>query len=235
MVMPPRKVLEAARSAAKAEDYATALRNYEYFFEHALQDQGPDHNFYGVRLSYCLYEWARLGIKYPLALQSLESKAAEALAAFEATRNPEKFHDFLAIFECLGQRDAVVTKFVEYHYSNQELANLTVRFMWDRLVEAARWDVCSRYLANAEAKYSSALDKFDMNMKICAEDPSLGGDEFAEQIRGWYVRDVSNLLKALRATGQPDAAARLESACASDMESRGHLDLVARIHEQAAI
>ena len=235
LVVSPREVLKNARSAANAGDYQVALANYERFFDHALQDQGPENNFYGVRLSYCLDEWARLGEKYPPARQRLEEKARDALAAFEATRDPERFHDFQSIRDHLGQSDSVLTQFDAYHRSSPDLAGLALRFMWNRLVEARRWDICAGYLADAESKYQTALFKFERSMEVCAEDPSLGGEEFAEQIKGWYVRDVGNLLSALKNSGRADEAARLEAIVTADMQSRGHPDLIFRIADRVVL
>src|SRR5690242_9176390 len=107
MVVPPGQVLKEARAAAKAGNYALALERYELFFDRALLDQGEDNNYYGVRLSYCLDEWTRIGERYPAARQRLETKATEALAAFEATSDSEKFHDFQSITDHLGEKDRV--------------------------------------------------------------------------------------------------------------------------------
>jgi hypothetical protein len=235
MVVPPGQVLKEARAAARAGDHALALENYERFFDRALQDQGEDHNYYGVRLSYCLDEWSRLGERYPAARERLEAKAAEALASFEATNDCEKFHDFQSIRDHLGQKGLVLWQFMQYHHSKPELAKLALSFMWNRLVEAKRWDICSAYLGDHESRYKRALYKFDQSMEICSADPLLGGDDFANQIKGWYVRDVGNLLGALKNSGQQEAAARLEAMVASDMQSRGYAELVAQVGEQAAL
>jgi hypothetical protein len=64
-----RDALDNARAAFKHGDYPEALRQYDYFFDHALDDDPAA--LYGVRLSYCLDEWAKLGEKYPPALESL--------------------------------------------------------------------------------------------------------------------------------------------------------------------
>ena len=235
MVIPPGEVLKKARSCVKEGEHAEALANYELFFDRALQDQGEDHNYYGVRLSYCLDEWARLGVKYPSAKQRLEAKAVEALAAFEATKDEEKFHDFQSISDYLDQRDRVLGQFIVYHQANPALAEVAVRFMWNRLVDAKRWDICAVYLGDLEAKYESALHKFDHSMEICLADPSLGGAEFSEQIKGWYVREVGNLIRALKNTDQEEAAARLIAAVVSDMNSRGHPEVVDQVNEQATL
>ncbi|PLK47808.1 hypothetical protein [Uliginosibacterium sp. TH139] len=235
MIVPPGQVLDDARAAAKAENHALALENYERFFDRALLDQGEDHNYYGVRLSYCLHEWARLGEKYPAARERLEAKAVEALAAFEATGDSEKFHDFQSIRENLGQEESVLSQFIQYHKSKPDLASQALRLMWNRLVEAKRWDICSAYLHDFESKYESALFRFDQTMQICVSDSTFGGNEFAEQIKGWYVRDVGNLIGALRNSGWHDAAKKLEAEAASDMQSRGHPELASRVLEQAAL
>ncbi len=234
MVVPPGQVLREARDAARAGDFPRALSSYEHFFDRALQDQGDDHNYYGVRLSYCLDEWARLGEKYPEARERLQTKASVALAEFEATSDPEKFHDYQSIQDHLNGTELVLSQFIAYHESNQELARAALRFMWNRLVEAKRWDICSRYLDDAEERYEAVLKKFDESMELCITDPSLGGQEFAQQIKRWYVRDAGNLLGALRNTGRLDAASQLAVTVASDMKSRAHPELAAQVGERAA-
>jgi hypothetical protein len=235
MIVPPGQVLDKARAAASAGDHELALENYERFFDRALLDQGEHHNYYGVRLSYCLDEWVCLGKKYPAARERLETKAVEALAAFEATGDSEKFHDFQSIRDNLDQEELVLSQFIYYHQSKPDLANLALRLMWNRLIEAKRWDVCSAYLGDFESKYESALSKFEQTMQICASDPTLGGNEFEEQIKGWFVRDVGNLIGVLKNSGHDDSAEKLEAKVASDMPSRGHPELVDRVLAQAAL
>lgn len=235
MTLPPGQVLKDARAAVKAGNHALALEKYERFFDRALLDQGENNNYYGVRLSYCLDEWSRLGEKYPAALARLETKAAEALAVFETSAEYEKFHDYQSIQDHLGREEMVMSQFVQYHHSKPELARVALNLMWNRLVEAKKWEICSAYLDDYESRYKLALHKFDDSMKICLEDQSLGGDEFAEQIKSWYVRDVGNLLCALRNAGRQDAQAQLETTVSTDMQTRGYSELVAHVRNQAAL
>jgi tetratricopeptide (TPR) repeat protein len=228
MVVPPGKVLDEARAAATQGDYAVALERYELFFDRALIDQGEDSNYYGVRLSYCLSEWARLGEKHGPARKRLEEKANEALSAFETTKDSEKFHDFQAISGKLGRKDQVLDQFVKYHESRPELAGAALWFMWDHLVEARRWHICAAHLGDWRARYQRALGKFDQAMEVCNAEPSLGGEEFADQIRGWYVRDVSNLLAVLKNTDQHESAEQLGKTAMDDMQRRGHPELIER-------
>jgi hypothetical protein len=105
-----------------AGDYAVALASYEDFFDHSLQDQGAENNYYGVRLSFCLDEWARLAEKHPKALQRLEAKAKETIAELERTRRPALFHDFISINKYLGQERTSIDLFLKYHSSDRSLA-----------------------------------------------------------------------------------------------------------------
>lgn len=231
MVVPPRQVLNEARAAAKAGDYALATERYERFFDRALLDQSEDENFHGVRLSYCLIEWARVGERFPPARERLEAKAVEVLAAFEATQDPASFRDYQAILERLGQSERVMRQFIRYHESNRELALLASRAMWDRLVEAQRWDLCAAYLGDPDDRYRHALRVFDGLMEMAREYPDMGGERFVERNKERMVRDVGNLLRALRHTQNDGAAERIEKAMAGDLASRGYPDVVARIGE----
>jgi len=52
------KVLEDAKLAHESGDFVNALKFYEQFFDHALDDD--PYALYGVRLSYCLDGWVKL-------------------------------------------------------------------------------------------------------------------------------------------------------------------------------
>lgn len=39
-------------------------------------------------------------------------------------------------------------------------------------------------------------------MEVCKPDPALGSEEFERQIKGWYVRDVSNIILVPKNNGR---------------------------------
>lgn len=230
--MSARQSLADARAAFDAEEFSAALRNYEYFFDHALEE---DESFYGVRLSYCLDEWSRLGSKYPPAQERLQFKAEEAHQLLLSTREPSRFHDYMAICEYLRRGSASIDAFLALHRSDRELAESIVRFIWDELVDSKQWEVCASYLVNPPSDYANALRKFDQSMKICVADPSLGGIEFENQINGWYVRDVANIILVLSNSRRSMEARTIAAVMESDMKKRSRLDLVERINERIAL
>jgi hypothetical protein len=227
--MSARKALADARAFFKEGEFAKALARYEHFFDHSIEE---DESWYGVRLSYCLDEWARLGSKYPPALERLEFKAAEAHDLLLRTRRPAHFHDYIAVCEHLRRNEAPIEVFLTLHRSDRELAESVVQFIWDELVEARHWDICTSYLPDPDSNYAVALRKFDESMAICTSDPSLGGAEFEEQIKGWYVLDVTNIVRVLVNSNRSAQALVILAKIASDMQQRSRADIATRVHEQ---
>lgn len=198
------RMLDEARQLFGAGDHQRSLELYEWFFDHAL-DEDPA-SFYGVRLSYCLSEWAELGQKYQPARIRLEQKFSDSILEFERLRNPERFHDYVTIGEYIGQPAAGIEKFLEYHHANFDLAKEIVHFVWDALVNSEHCNVCGAYVQDVTNAYELLLEKFDSEMEICKANPELGVEEFATQIKAWHKRGVENLIKALIASRRIDDA-----------------------------
>jgi hypothetical protein len=228
-----RDSLDLAREAYRSGDYAAALEHYDHFFEHALDDD--PHSLYGVRLSYCLSEWAKLGEQFPLALERLRLKKESALRLLEASRDPERFHDYVAICRYLKCPDQPIQQFLAYHLSDRDLSQSIVRFIWDALVASKQWAVCGCYIANGLQHCEDSLGRFDEAMSVCDSDPSPGGDEFANQIEGWYVRDVTNLVLVLRNSGRSAEAETVLARVENDCTERGRLKMLGVIHAQLAL
>ena len=225
--MTPKQYLDLAREAYRAKDYAESLRLYEYFFDHALDDDPA--SFYGVRLSYCLSEWVRLGKCYPEAKTRLEQKAEESLALLNTTRNPENFHDYVSITEYLERPTLAIKSFLEYHEKDSSLSSEIVRFVWEKLILDSQWEICSHYLTDSKASYKISLNKYDEATLISKQNPQFGGEEFNEQIRGWYVTEVTNLLHVLFKSGRMAEANEIRESVLADMAERGRKDIPDKI------
>ena len=226
-------MLNDARKAFKENEFSLALEKYEYFFDHALDDDPS--SFYGVRLSYCLNEWVKLGKKYPSALERLEEKREEAFEYLLDCRDPEKFHDYISISDHLGKLDDAIEKFNFLHESQPELANMVVRYIWKHLVTERKWDLCSAYLKDLNKNLSDALHKFDESMSICKSDPSLGGEDLEKQIRGWYVKDIGDVLLVLKYSERIEEFMSFRKEAFQKTEERGYPELVEKISERAAL
>ncbi len=221
----PGQVLDQARQAVKSREYERALALYDWFFDHALDDDPAA--FYGVRLSYCLHEWADLGKMYPAAKAQLEFKRQTSLALLETTREPERFHDYVAISNSLGVPDQLMTQFLTYHDKDSRLAEEIVRFIWNQLVEFGQWSVCSRYVPDAQAHYERKLLQFDEGMAVCNTYPEVDREELAGHLKRFCIRDMRNLLLVLAHDGRSKELLAIQDRLVKDMDHRQLSDVSA--------
>jgi hypothetical protein len=228
MTRKPKDVLEQARSSFRTGKHAEALEQYEYFFDHALED--IEHNFYGVRLSYCLDEWATLGQIYPPAKERLEWKRDEALSLLMQTRKPERFHDFISICGYLKCDNLPVEKFLFLHASDPDLAKSVFNFIGDALVEAKQWEVYAAYISSPFEEYQRYLELLDRMLEIHQQE---GWD--VSRVKRRFVRSISNLLLVLKHTGKGSDIASLQNAVTNDTESRCLPELAEDINWRAAL
>jgi len=218
--------LNDARVAARDGNYAEALEHYDYVFEHALAE-----NPYlaGVRLSYCLFEWAELANDYPPAQKALLQKKEDARKRFVETGDGRAFHDFVCICRALGADHEAVWLFTDTHASNPMLAETIVRFIWDDLVAAGQWEVCRTYLSRWQDRYNKALDIFDMDMDEDNFSVPFSRDEFEAGACDEFARRVGNILLVLHNTGQVHEAQSLLRKVTENMAERARPGLAHRI------
>ena len=229
----PKIFLNEARKSVKDGDFDLALEKYEYFFDHAL-DNDPA-SYYGVRLSYCLDEWAELGSKYPKARERLEWKRDESLRLLFSERLAEHFHDFISICDYLKCPHRPTEEFIKIHESDVDLAEEIVRFIWDSLVRDEHWEICSFYMKDPKEKYSEFLMKFDQAMNICKSDESLGGERFENQIKDWCITDITNMLLVLKHSGQSKIFQEITDLAKVDLASRSYSEIYNDIARNVAL
>ncbi len=101
--MNARERLDVASELAGEGQYEEALREFQWFHDHALDE---DPSLYGVRLSYALYAWVELGAEYLPALAALEAVRERDAALLLAGKGKRRlFHDVVAIDEELGKAE----------------------------------------------------------------------------------------------------------------------------------
>ncbi|MFO1367972.1 MAG: hypothetical protein U1F46_03180 [Marinagarivorans sp.] len=222
-----QEVLSEARDAFQNNDFSHALERYEYFFDHAL-DADP-YSYYGVRLSYCLNEWAKLGAEYPPALVRLEQKAEESVRLLLQTKTPEYFHDFVSMCRYLMWVSRPIEQFLAIHDLDAELARSIVRFIWRELVSDERWTVCNVYLGNPMSDYQNCLAKFDRLLEFGANEPQLCDEVFKQDAMDDCVLDVTNILLVLLHNHRDAEFAEINACLDADMTARQHNNLPALI------
>ena len=126
------KALDDAREFAESGSYAEALERHEWFHENALAVRP---SLGGVRLSFALRAWKRLGDNYPPALVSLKAirdDGLKALSSGEATR--ETFGDVSSINRALGEDESTIRTFEMLRERHPELATKCFSWIQDLLL-----------------------------------------------------------------------------------------------------
>jgi len=228
-----RKCLDEARQHSRAGDYAKALEQFDYFFDHALDED--DGALYGVRLSFCLAYWAELAETYPPAKQRLLERKADSIDGFLNSEDAELFHDFAAICKYLEEPDTPLDKFDELLRNDKPKADIVVQYIWDDLINAGRWNACKPYLADPEAHYRRALAQVDNMAELYRTRPEDLGPHFERSIRRTCVEQFGNLLKALANIDRRDESKALLSQLKQDLEERELDGVLNAVRERAAI
>ena len=227
------RILTEARKNAAAGNYEKAVDLYEYFFNHALDEN--DGSYYGVRLSYCLAEWAEIGTSFPPATVRLNELKNQSLGSFLSESSPERFHEYMAICRYISDRSEPVEKFVEIFNADKAKADLIVRFIWDDLVDSKLWNICKCYVEKPEENYASIIRKLDAMRETYEKDKEFFGDRFVTSMNKSFIKSVTNLLNILRHCDQPIALDTIASRIESDLADRKLMNLMDVIREKAAI
>lgn len=214
------KVLEDATLAHEAGDFVSALKFYEHFFDHALDDD--PYAYYGVRLNHCLRGWTDLAMAFPGAKNRLEAKKREILELYLSDREPERFHDYLSICRCLGVESEAVEQFLALHSSEPKSAAKLSKYLWDDLVAAEQWSACGDLIEQANQKLDELLAVFDEAAKLKEIDPSFDNIRFENHIVDKLLNDVQKLAIVLRHNNRTDEVDALQRQFQQGVEHRSH-------------
>jgi len=226
------QVLEDAKLAHDAGDFTNALKFYEYFFDHAL-DHDP-YAFYGTRLSHCLNGWGELAKVFPGAKNRLDAKKREVLEHYLDVREPERFHDYLSICRVLGVESDALEQFLTLHHSEPKSAAKLSKFLWNDLINAEQWEVCSSLMEQAPQKIDELFAIYDQASNLKDVDPSFNTIRFEQHIVDTLLDDVQRVVMVLRYADRSDDISTIERQFYQGIESRDHSVLSKEVHAKSS-
>lgn len=226
------EVLESAQLAHKAGDFVNALKFYEHFFDHSLDDD--PYAYYGVRLSHCLNGWGELAQEFPGAKNRLDAKKREVLDDYLNSRNPERFHDYLTICRVLGIEEQALNEFLKLHSSEPKSAAKLSKFLWDDLVNAEQWQVCSALMEQANQKMDELFAVYDEAARLKDVDSAFDNPKFEQHITDILFENVQKVVMVLRYTDRFDDIAALQRQFHQGVERRDTALLSKQAHAKAS-
>ena len=166
----PQKILQEAQADAAARRYEDALAKHVWYHQNALKIQPAQ---YGVRLSFALSDWAKLGAAYPPALKKLESIRDEDTATIrDGKGSRELFHDISSINATLKEEVKTKDLFVWLDSKKPDLAKQAYNVAQPALIKAKEYRVCGRYI-DPDKSYEQILLIYQSTKKF-AENPKFG-------------------------------------------------------------
>jgi len=226
------QILEDAQRAHQAGDFVNALKFYEYFFDHALDDD--PYAYYGARLSYCLDGWGELAQQFPGAKNRLDAKKREILDHYMEVREPERFHDYLAICRVLGVESDALEQFLSLHNSEPKSAAKLAKYLWHDLINAEQWQICSALMEQAPQKIDELFAVFDEAARLKEFDASFDNAQFEQHIVDTLLDDVQKVVMVLRHTDRSDDINAIQRQFYQGVDARNHAMLSKQAHAKSS-
>ncbi len=200
----PQLIFHEAKEDAAAQRYEDALVKHVWFHKNALSYRK---SLYGVRLSYALSAWDKLGKAYPPALEKLESIRSDAkqkIRTDEGTR--ELFHDFVAINKTLGKEAETKDLFIWLDSNKPDMAKKVFDLAQPALINTKEFKLCGNYI-EADRSFQAALKLYQTNMSL-SQDPKFGKkmQEFGEKK---FLNDTTTLVALLTLSGRSEDSERI--------------------------
>lgn len=164
----PQEILNEAQEDADQGNYENALLKHLWFHNHALKHE---RSLYGVRLSFALGDWHKLGEKYPPALNALKKERDLAQKHIRDGQNYyEYFHDYESINGELGEQYKTTQLFRWLDMNHPERAQKVYRVAQSTLIRAKEYNLCGKYI-DPENSYNRYLQQFRSGLQFAKNSP----------------------------------------------------------------
>ena len=205
MTMDAHARLDFASELAGEGRYQEALREFQWFHDHAL-DESP--SLYGVRLSYALAAWIDLGHDYPPALDALEAvRERDAARLLKGEGKRELLHDVVAIDEELGQAARTHALCIALEKADPALLVSGASIVLPAVIAAGDYALAERLLPEPE---DSIRERSRFLMKAFSRwRRQHGRTMYIPSQIDIYANDVRQVLGVLEQRGRHLEAARL--------------------------
>ena len=211
----PDKVLQRARNNFEKGRYEQALQDQIWFHDNALKYKP---SLYGVRLSYALADWIRLGEKYPAALEKLKEIRDNKT---EQIKNGEGsfdlFHDVASIHEYLNESIKTVELYKNLIKIDFNLAKECYRLAKEALIDHGEFKICNRFVPNPLSSLRSMKEVLAVNIRIYKE-KDWAGQEHLEWAIDDYLIEAEQILLILTNNDRRDEAKRFIDEASKDMD-----------------
>jgi len=170
--------------------YQEALDRCIWFHEHALEHEPA---MYGVRLSFALSDWKRLGDVFPPAMAALKKTRDDKTALMiDKKGNFNLFQDVASLNQTLGEDKETVVLFRKLDQEQKDLATRCWELAKEAVIKTKAYDLAKKYLGNPVLEFNTIKERYDENVKM------YGGKNFGAHFKSYnqnhFVKETLLLL-----------------------------------------
>jgi hypothetical protein len=229
--MNPQARLEAAMDAARRGDHEHALQEYRWFHEHAL-DHDPA--YCGVRLSFALAAWVRLGAAYPPARAALiQIRDSKTRRLLRGEGNPAMFEDVEAINSYLGDQRATYDLFRQLREVQPGVADACADLAWETAAALEDFALARACIDDPSAQLRTWAEELNETISLIRTEVPGPPPELEDTTCAIFAERVVLLLRVLANVGETAEAAALRAGILGAVEDPSVRNLV-RNHLGAA-
>ena len=212
-------IVQAAALAA-AGKYEDALEKHVWFHNHALE---VDPNYRGVRRSFALEYWVKLGEKYPPALEKLIAIRDEATAKLESGETSwGLFADVQSINSYLREPEKTVALFKRIESADPAFAGTIYGRADEELISAGEYALARKYLGDPLRHLEKARQNFESGIAFSKRQSAPETQQLmrrtTEQL---FEAKAVRIIVVLAKTGDAKLARDLQSKALAVLDSPG--------------
>jgi hypothetical protein len=198
----PSEVLKSARKHVDNKEYAEALKDYKWFFENSTKIRS---SMFGVKHSYCVDEWRKLGNLYKPALELYRAEILKRKnRLIEGETNWDLFMEFDALCEYDDKKNEVVEVFMAFDNDDQKM-DFTKRIfspIKEDLLSFGHIDICSKYTTDPAREAGHIIELHRLNVEFEKERANTPENcSFADT---FYNDEAGYLLTVLKKSNRND-------------------------------
>ena len=206
----PQEILDQASDDARNGLHATALAKHLWYHENSLK-YSPAQK--GVRLSFALMYWKKLGEDYPPALEALEIVRVETGLRIYETDIPQKdFHDYAEINRVLGKDDETVKAFQKLQLRSPEAADLVFVFAKKALLKGKHFELLLHHM-NPEKELERQMRWFRISEEMTNERKDDGHHDHRVLLLHFkerkFTNDSATFVAILAMAGETERATKI--------------------------
>lgn len=201
-----QKYLSETQKLIKEGKHEEALDRCLWFHQHALE-HAP--SMYGVRLSFALSYWKRLGEAYPpalVALQKIRDDDTGLIADGKGTK--ALFHDVAAINRTLREPGKTVELFQKLDQKQDPLAKPGWNLAKEAALQMKAYDLIKKYMPDLVAEFATIKAAYERDVAMYGKRNF--GAQFKTYNENSFIEKTTQLIELALATDNPTAAKAIQ-------------------------